>query len=332
MTNPQVKERIETLSASVETCLQRAEFILRSLDSIIQIPEDAASASATDLTASQVIRAANGIVNELRQVGVYYRTQLAQIAEDEKANRVPALAVDEAARRRQQLSDMADEQTRRATAAASALTAAQEQEARDAQLVAHNLQMQQQQASQALSPVPAMEDPADGLPAPVELAPRRIPGVSAAGAGVPKKLQVHTAYERLMSSSVSPLLRIFAASPWLPNGQGTITIGSEGFEKWRDYEIDLAGDFTRLVTLPQGFYGVVSDGTNKIPRHVVIRLKDTMLIWNFSMEEGSLYAWRPGLEKTYRAIEHLSASTLHIALEQLHECFNLTPANALVIA
>lgn len=337
MTNPQVKERIETLNASVETCIQRAEFILRSLDSVIQIPEDAASASAVDLTASQVVRAANSIVNELRNIGIYYRTQLAQIAEDEKTSRMPALAaapepIDEAARRRQQLSAMADEQTRRATAAASALTAAQEQEARNAQLVAHNLQMQQQQASQALSPVPAMEDPADDLPAPVELAPRRIPGVSAAGAGVPKKLQVHSAYDRLMSPSVSPLLRIFAASPWLPNGQGTITIGSEGFEKWRDYEIDLAGDFTRLVTLPQGFYGVVADGTNKIPRHVVIRLKDTMLIWNFSMEEGSLYAWRPGLEKTYRSIEHLSASTLRVALDQLHECFNLTPANALVIA
>lgn len=339
MTNPQVKERIETLSASVESCMQRAEFILRSLDSIIPMPEDAASASTTDLTASQVIRAANGIVNELRQVGIYYRTQLAKIAEDEKAGHMPAVdydapepAVDEAARRRQQLSAMADEQTRRATAAAAALTAAQEQEARDAQLVAHNLHMQQQQANQVPAPVPALEDPADGPPAPVELAPRRIPGVSAAGANAPKKLQVHSAYDRLMSPSVSPLLRIFAASPWLPNGQGTITIGSEGFEKWRDYEIDLAGDFIRLVTLPQGFYGVVSDGTNKIPRHVVIRLKDTMLIWNFSMEEGSLYAWRPGLEKTYRAVEHLSASTLRIALEQLHECFNLTPANALVIA
>ncbi len=341
MTNPQVKERIETLSASVESCIQRAEFILRSLDSIIQIPEDAASASAVDLTASQVVRAANSIVNELRNVGIYYRTQLAQIAEDEKNGWMPTPAtaapaapepIDEAARRRQQLSAMADEQTRRATAAAAALTAAQEQEARDAQLVAHNLQMQQQQANQMQAPVPALEDPAGGLPAPIELAPRRIPGVSAAGANAPRKLQVHTAYERLMSSSVSPLLRIFAASPWLPNGHGTITIGSEGFEKWRDYEIDLAGDFTRLVTLPQGFYGVVSDGTNKIPRHVVIRLKDTMLIWNFSMEEGSLYAWRPGLEKTYRAVEHLSASTLRIALEQLHECFNLTPANALVIA
>jgi hypothetical protein len=165
MTNPQVKERIETLSASVESCMQRAEFILRSLDSIIPMPEDAASASATDLTASHVIRAANGIVNELRQVGIYYRTQLAKIAEDEKTSRMPALAaapepIDEAARRRQQLSAMADEQTRRATAAASALTAAQEQEARNAQLVAHNLQMQQQQASQALSPArrPCPED------------------------------------------------------------------------------------------------------------------------------------------------------------------------------
>lgn len=166
------------------------------------------------------------------------------------------------------------------------------------------------------------------LPQAVDPTPHRIPGVRGEPAPT-TNLRVLTAYDRLMNPAFSPLTRIFAPSPWFPVGTGKITVGSEGYTKWhQNVSIASRETFKDKATLPQAFYGEVAGAW---PEHVVIRLRDAILIWNFSFEEGSLLMYKMGLEEKFAPVEVMTASTLRSVIDQLHDAYGLPPSSAMTV-
>lgn len=91
----------------------------------------------------------------------------------------------------------------------------------------------------------------------------------------------------------SPLLDIFAPSPWLPNGRGAITVGStDGSNDYKWYKsIDpLLRDSNSRAVLPSGFYG----GPER-PKCAVLRLDTIMLVWSFELAPECMSVYVVGL-------------------------------------
>lgn len=90
----------------------------------------------------------------------------------------------------------------------------------------------------------------------------------------------------------SPLLDIFAPAPWLPNGRGTVTVGSPGFQWYKNTD-PFATDSNTRATLPSGFFG----GEER-PLFVVIRLETCILVWNFAMDPESMLVYMAQVSDT----------------------------------
>lgn len=134
-------------------------------------------------------------------------------------------------------------------------------------------------AAPSAAAVPAMKTPST-LPAinPNVLEPR--PAEPAAPRNV---------IEVLMGLS-SPLLDIFSLAPWLHSGRGRITIGSEGFN-WHQHVDPLQKlEEGRLQALPSSFYGGA-----EVPAYVLLRLKTTIVLWDFSNDPEKMLVYAAGL-------------------------------------
>jgi hypothetical protein len=93
----------------------------------------------------------------------------------------------------------------------------------------------------------------------------------------------------ILLGQASPLLDIFAAGPWLPDGRGIITVGSAGFQWYkRANPLQLAAE--DRSTLPAGFFG-----GDSVPACVVLRLQSTIVIWSFTLEPDSIAIYMAGL-------------------------------------
>lgn len=94
----------------------------------------------------------------------------------------------------------------------------------------------------------------------------------------------------ILFGEASPLLDIFAAGPWLPNGRGLITVGSEGFQWYkRANPLQLAAE--AKAGLPSGFFAEM-DG---LPACVVLRLKSTIVVWTFKLDPEAVAVYMVGL-------------------------------------
>lgn len=87
----------------------------------------------------------------------------------------------------------------------------------------------------------------------------------------------------------SPLLNIFAPSPWVPDGRGKITVGSAGFN-WFKRTNPLECDNAKRATLPSGFYS----GDDR-PQCAILRLEESILIWTFDLSPESMLVYMAGL-------------------------------------
>ena len=94
---------------------------------------------------------------------------------------------------------------------------------------------------------------------------------------------------RLLSAN-SPLLDIFMMSPWLPNGQGYVTVGTPGF-KWYKGTNPMEKDLATRAALPTGFYS-----GETVPGSVVLRMEKCILIWNsFQLDPSYMSVYMVGL-------------------------------------
>ncbi len=110
----------------------------------------------------------------------------------------------------------------------------------------------------------------------------------AAPKGLPEVVQVKNSIQALFSAQ-SPLLDIFAPSPWLPDGRGRITVGSKGFQ-W-DQTTDVSKTSPEEnASLPTGFYGMGDQ-----PDSVVLRMKTCILMWNFQLDPFHAVCYIVGL-------------------------------------
>lgn len=90
-------------------------------------------------------------------------------------------------------------------------------------------------------------------------------------------------------SADSPLLDIFAQAPWLHDGRGFVTVGTDGFQ-W-DTVTDLSkATAEELASLPTGFYGSEAN-----PEYVIIRMKTCILQWNFKLDAFDAIVFIVGL-------------------------------------
>lgn len=98
-------------------------------------------------------------------------------------------------------------------------------------------------------------------------------------------------YQRMVDPKYSPLFRAFAQAPWLENGTGVITIGTEGYKDYVKDIVNIDG-YTRARS-PQGFYRATREET--IPSHVIVRLRMFALMWDFKSNEDSIKVYQVGL-------------------------------------
>lgn len=131
----------------------------------------------------------------------------------------------------------------------------------------------------------------------------------------------------LLMGPNSPLLELFAAGPWLPDGKGFITVGSQGFQ-WHKgvYPTDKPG--ATRATLPTGFYG----GEER-PQCVLLRLETAILIWPFEMDPEHTYVYFVGLSDTdptntfqWFPLSGLSASYTRRLVDQIKAILPERPA------
>lgn len=121
---------------------------------------------------------------------------------------------------------------------------------------------------------------------------------------------------RLLGSN-SPLLGIFAPSPWLPDGRGLVTVGSEGFQ-WHKTVDPVQRDPLARAKLPMGFYG----GTDH-PRYVVIRMQTMLMLWSFDLAPESMELFVVGLSDQdpnnmrWLKVTELSASYTRKLIQEL---------------
>ena len=94
---------------------------------------------------------------------------------------------------------------------------------------------------------------------------------------------------RLLGAN-SPLLDIFMTSPWLPNGNGYVTVGTPGF-KWYKGTNPMEKSLAERATLPTGFYS-----GEDVPGFVVLRMDNCILIWSaFQLDPSYMSVYMVGL-------------------------------------
>jgi hypothetical protein len=119
----------------------------------------------------------------------------------------------------------------------------------------------------------------------------------------------------------SPLLDLFAPGPWLHEGKGTITVGTNntaGNFKW--YRTINPADKTPLerAKLPTGFFG--GEGH---PASVVLRMQSCILHWTFGMDHESMSVFMVGLSDAdptnlrWFKVNELSASYTRKLIQEL---------------
>lgn len=98
--------------------------------------------------------------------------------------------------------------------------------------------------------------------------------------------------ERILGDS-SVLLDLFAPGPWLANGRGTLTVGSEDFQ-WHQGTNPLQKAAQDRAQLPSGFYA-----GDSLPECVLIRLETVILVWSFELTPESMLVYIAGISDTY---------------------------------
>lgn len=159
-----------------------------------------------------------------------------------------------------------------------------------------------------------------GLPTAIALTDRPTPSL------VDQIAQPENALQRLLGNA-SPLLDIFAPSPWLPEGKGIITVGSDGFQ-WYKRTNPLVREAGERATLPSGFY----HGDSR-PEFVILRLKNIILVWNFKMTPDDMLFYIVGLSDNnpenvrWFHPSELSASYTRRIVTELAEMIEANAAN-----
>lgn len=119
----------------------------------------------------------------------------------------------------------------------------------------------------------------------------------------------------------SPLLDLFAPGPWLPEGRGTVTVGTNGAAgnfKW--YKSIDPADKPALdrAKLPTGFFG----GEGR-PTSVMLRMQSCILHWTFGLNHESMSVFMVGLSDADPAnlrwfkVNELSASYTRKLIQEL---------------
>lgn len=93
--------------------------------------------------------------------------------------------------------------------------------------------------------------------------------------------------QRLLGAN-SPLLDLFCMGPWLHNGKGYITVGTEGF-KWYKGTNPMDKSPAERASLPSGFYSGLD-----IPAFVVLRMDKCILIWSFKLDPTAMSVYMVG--------------------------------------
>lgn len=93
--------------------------------------------------------------------------------------------------------------------------------------------------------------------------------------------------QRLLGAN-SPLLDIFSMGPWLHNGKGYVTVGTEGF-KWYKGTNPMEKSPAERASLPSGFYS-----GQDIPVFVVLRMEKCIFIWSFDLDPLSMSVYMVG--------------------------------------
>lgn len=112
--------------------------------------------------------------------------------------------------------------------------------------------------------------------------------------GLPKISELHDGPTppmnslELLVSETSPLCDIFAPSPWFPEGRGTVTVGSKGFNYYKGTN-PITEDSKRRSELPSGFYA--GDG---VPAYVLLRMDTCILLWDFKLALEGMQVYMVG--------------------------------------
>lgn len=113
--------------------------------------------------------------------------------------------------------------------------------------------------------------------------------------GLPSPPIPENSLERLVGKN-SPLLQIFAPGPWLPEGKGQITVGTNnavGNFRWYKTIDPAAKDALERAKLPTGFYG----GDSR-PSSVVLRMDNSIVHWTFGLTHEEISVFMIGLSNT----------------------------------
>jgi hypothetical protein len=93
----------------------------------------------------------------------------------------------------------------------------------------------------------------------------------------------------ILESMESPLVEIFASGPWFPEGKGRVTVGSKGFDWYKNTDPFTRDDYAR-AGLPTGFYW----GEAR-PTQVVLRLETCILVWDFNLNVENMLVYIAGV-------------------------------------
>lgn len=111
------------------------------------------------------------------------------------------------------------------------------------------------------------------------------PAIPSAGQGNnPNRAPLENSIARLLSAQ-SPLLDIFAPAPWLPDGRGGVTVGSEGFQWYKGTDPFALSNEDRAA-LPSGFYS-----GDQRPKFAIVRLETCILVWSFVLDPETMLAY-----------------------------------------
>jgi hypothetical protein len=135
-------------------------------------------------------------------------------------------------------------------------------------------------------------DPAAQAPADVRAPTLASPTLSTETRSTVQPAAPENSLERLLGKD-SPLLDIFGPAPWMPEGRGRVTVGSQigeqGFN-WYKRTDPLQRNPIERATLPSGYYS----GEN-LPRYVILRLESIIVLWSLSMESEAMHLYIAGL-------------------------------------
>jgi hypothetical protein len=256
-----VLDRINTLHTKVGEAAKMADYLLTTAS------EDAARMQLAGLTEEFKIDILTGegivgltrLKNELDELNSYYaqQKQMLEIAMNQPEEK-PAITID----LNQQAQELARTMRERA-----------------AQLAAQPVAP----APAAVEEAPATELKTEALGLPIAEPVEEAPAKPALPTLVPVP---ENSLERLVSKA-SPLLDIFAPGPWLPEGRGTVTVGSY---QWYKSVNPLEKNELDRAKLPTGFYG-----GDARPAGVLLRMETCIIYWTFGLDFEAMTVFMVGL-------------------------------------